>query len=361
MTDRVTQAIAAVDYDDHVREPDGSVVPQSSSPVVIERLIRLADLDRGHRVLEIGTGSGYSSALLAAIVGDDGDVATIDVDPRLIARARARHAEAGTMVRFDVGDGYDGYQPTAPYDRVIAWATPHVVPSAWLEQVVDEGVIVTPVKAAEVAGATVVARCFVRRHQLANASLHQGSFIEMHADPITDFGLPIRYTDAVVHNAKGTWWLSSPDLRVTGLAHRRLNHLATLPIRSQEAPLDMAGPARIRDFWTWLYAIHPAGLAAVCIPTHGWGIGYADDDSAGLTAHSEIISVGSSRAASEVARWLDQWASAGRPTTESFHVTVEPDELGCIIRPALPDRLSVGAGIDRHAQTARLISTDLES
>src|SRR5690606_15664952 len=103
----------------------------------------------GDRVLEVGTGSGYTTAVLAALVGDSGRVTSMDVNPDLTARARARIDAATTVLVC--GDGTYGHAAGAPFDRIIAWATPPVIPKAWVDQIRDGGRIVTPVKVAPVA------------------------------------------------------------------------------------------------------------------------------------------------------------------------------------------------------------------
>lgn len=68
-----------IDYDSYVREPDGSMLPQSSARSSILHMLRLLEVEPGMRVLEVGTGSGYTSALLGRIVGDHGTVTSLDV------------------------------------------------------------------------------------------------------------------------------------------------------------------------------------------------------------------------------------------------------------------------------------------
>jgi protein-L-isoaspartate(D-aspartate) O-methyltransferase len=336
LTDAIGAALASVDYYAHVREPDGTDLPQSSSRQVIERMVRLADIRPGQHVLEIGTGSGYTAALLAAIVGPTGAVASIDVDARLVERARERHTRAGTSVQFFAGDGYQGVPQDAPYDRIIGWATPHLVPAAWLAQVADWAVILTPVKVAEIACANLLVRLEVVRREPARAILHPGNFIEMHGEPITDFGLPVRYVDAVVRNRLGTWWLSSPDLRAGGLAQGCLEHLAGTQAVVRSSPV--GDPGTLSDLWAWLYAVRPVGLAALSIPGHGSGIGYAEVRSAVVLRHDAMVTLGNAAAVERVTGWLGQWGAAGRPAVPSLTATVARQREGWTIRPAVPEQ-----------------------
>jgi protein-L-isoaspartate O-methyltransferase len=86
-------------------------------------MLRLLDVQAGHRVLEVGTGSGYSTALLAHLVGPCGRVSSVDIDPDLVARAgRLLGMDGHSNVTVVHADGRLGHRPGAPYDRVVAWA-----------------------------------------------------------------------------------------------------------------------------------------------------------------------------------------------------------------------------------------------
>ena len=69
------------------RGPDGIPVSSSSQPTVVARMLEQLDVQPGHRILEIGAGTGYNAALLAQLVGPEGEVVTVDVDPAICARA----------------------------------------------------------------------------------------------------------------------------------------------------------------------------------------------------------------------------------------------------------------------------------
>lgn len=123
----------------HVGPEPGSVATSSASmPSVVFRMLRDLDVRPGHRVLEIGTGTGWNAALLAHRLGA-GNVTTIEVDPGVAAQAR------GVLpVRVVLGDGLKGVPEGAPYDRVIATCGIRSVPFAWVRQCGARGVIVAP-------------------------------------------------------------------------------------------------------------------------------------------------------------------------------------------------------------------------
>ncbi|GAB3119267.1 methyltransferase domain-containing protein [Streptomyces calidiresistens] len=128
----------------HTGQGKGRVPSCSNSmpTMVFTMLAALEPLD-GHRVLEIGTGTGWNAALLSARLGS-GNVVTVEVDEEIAVEARRRLHAAGHTPTTVVGDGAEGYTTEAPYDRVIATCSVGRVPPAWLCQSRPGGVIVAP-------------------------------------------------------------------------------------------------------------------------------------------------------------------------------------------------------------------------
>ncbi len=103
-------------------------------------------LDRGHRFLEVGTGSGYGSALAWEVVGPEGLVVTVEIDPETYAFARKNLEALGyDRVVIVPGDGSLGYPPLAPYDRICFTAAAPEVPPPLLEQLASGGCLIGPV------------------------------------------------------------------------------------------------------------------------------------------------------------------------------------------------------------------------
>jgi protein-L-isoaspartate(D-aspartate) O-methyltransferase len=101
------------------------------------------DVEPHHRVLEIGTGCGYQTAVLAELARE---VFSIEVVPDLAAHARATLTELGyANVHLRVGDGYDGWPEEAPFDRILGAAAPREIPPVLVDQLADEGILVMPV------------------------------------------------------------------------------------------------------------------------------------------------------------------------------------------------------------------------
>ena len=125
-----------------------------SAPSVVARMTELLDPDVGHRVLEVGTGSGYQAAVLAEIVAPTGapreswgHVWSIERIPELAEQARRNLERAGYSDRVTVvvGDGTLGYPEEAPYDRIMVTAAAPSIPPPLLEQLRVGGRLVAPI------------------------------------------------------------------------------------------------------------------------------------------------------------------------------------------------------------------------
>lgn len=114
----------------------------TSQPSLIARMIDAAEVAESDRVLEIGTGLGYQTALLAQLTTE---VVSIDRHASLVDQARANLDGAGiTNVEVVVGDGWQGWAPRAPYAAIIVSAGAAELPSAFCDQLIDGGRLVIP-------------------------------------------------------------------------------------------------------------------------------------------------------------------------------------------------------------------------
>jgi protein-L-isoaspartate(D-aspartate) O-methyltransferase len=114
-----------------------------SQPYIVAFMTQALEIEQGHRVLEIGTGSGYQAAILSVLAGE---VYTIEIIAPLADRARETLDALGYRnVRVRAGNGYLGWPEHAPYDRIIVTAAPEEVPSALVEQLKIGGLMAIPV------------------------------------------------------------------------------------------------------------------------------------------------------------------------------------------------------------------------
>ncbi|MFW6160891.1 MAG: protein-L-isoaspartate(D-aspartate) O-methyltransferase [Acidobacteriota bacterium] len=114
-----------------------------SQPYIVAYMTEKASLQENDKVLEIGTGSGYQTAILAKIAHE---VYTVEVIPSLQQNAKNILNKLGYgNIRFRTGDGTKGWEEPAPYEAIIVTAAPPRIPEKLLEQLKDKGRLVIPI------------------------------------------------------------------------------------------------------------------------------------------------------------------------------------------------------------------------
>lgn len=121
-----------------------------SQPFVIAWMIQAMALQPGHRVLEVGTGSGYQTALLCELVQEDGQelgaqVFSVERSPSLLAQARENLERQGYHPHLRLSDGAEGWPECAPFGGIVVSAAAFRVPLPLWEQLAPEGRLVVPV------------------------------------------------------------------------------------------------------------------------------------------------------------------------------------------------------------------------
>ena len=124
---------------------DPGHVPTSSSsmPHVVAGMLHDLDLQPGMRVLELGTGTGWSAALMAHRIGEH-NVVSVEVDKTVADKARQHLDRAGLHPTLVVGDGLAGHPDGGPYDRIVATMGLRHIPPALLAQLRPGGVLLAP-------------------------------------------------------------------------------------------------------------------------------------------------------------------------------------------------------------------------
>ncbi len=129
------------------RDSDGTVLSSSSQPSMMAIMLRQLRLRKNDNVLEIGAGTGYNAAVMQTIVGDRGNVTSVELDKLLAEKAslNLQKARLGAVVNVVSADGAMGYAPRAAYDRIIATVAVWDIPQAWIRQLKNDGVLVAPI------------------------------------------------------------------------------------------------------------------------------------------------------------------------------------------------------------------------
>lgn len=115
-----------------------------SQPTTVMLMLQALDIKPGNKILEIGTGSGYNTALLAELAGKKGKVITIEFIKEL-AESAAKKLQHYKNVKVIYADGKYGYQKEAPYHRIIATAACQEIPEMLLKQLKLKGILVIPI------------------------------------------------------------------------------------------------------------------------------------------------------------------------------------------------------------------------
>jgi protein-L-isoaspartate(D-aspartate) O-methyltransferase len=123
----------------------GRATSSSSQPAIMARMLEMLRVEPGHNILEIGAATGYNAALLQELAGTAGKVMSVEKQPDLAAQAAEHLRSCGYGdVKVLTGDGSFGYQPSAPFDRIIITASCGDIPVEWWEQLRPGGVLVFP-------------------------------------------------------------------------------------------------------------------------------------------------------------------------------------------------------------------------
>lgn len=141
-----TDTVLVTQVDDgngDVTARQGRASSSNSAPGAVFPMLEQLQAHDHQRVLDIGTGTGWTAALLSWRVGA-ANVTTIEIDPGLAEQARKNLQAAGYQPRLIVGDGATGHRRGAPYDRVHVTFAVERVPWAWIDQTRPGGVILTP-------------------------------------------------------------------------------------------------------------------------------------------------------------------------------------------------------------------------
>ena len=127
------------------RGPDGVPVSSSSQPAVMAGMLQQLKVEPGQRILEIGTGTGYNAALLGHLVGPEGSVTTVDLDPAICIAAE-RHLDVAGVENVSVvtGDGWTAVQGLGTFDRIEATVGISDLSSVWVEHLAVDGIFVAP-------------------------------------------------------------------------------------------------------------------------------------------------------------------------------------------------------------------------
>jgi protein-L-isoaspartate(D-aspartate) O-methyltransferase len=317
----------------------GDAISSSSQPGIMASMLEELRLSPGQRVLEIGAGTGYNAALLSLLVGPRGRVTSVELDPEVAREARRALRTIGRRGRIVTGDGRQGWEEGAPYDRIILTASSLDVPHALVQQLTADGLLVMPLRLSDAVPFRQVVVTFQRvGHRLRSVSVIHGGFMRLRAH-VDDPSLPWPMTEAVETREgvrKVIASLSGSTLNT--LSSRERAALLALMLsqrRSRSIGLRVRGHAH----WAleaFLCLAVPEELLVGCTRTDLAHLlfystampGVIDKERRSL-AHlgggktiSRIDSYGGRRAEEALQRLVDEWLRRGRPDVSRLRVEV---------------------------------------
>jgi protein-L-isoaspartate(D-aspartate) O-methyltransferase len=339
-----------------VQFAEGVATSSASQPSMMAIMLEQLDLRPGHRVLEIGAGTGYNAALMSRIVGPAGSVTTVDIDEELVDRAAVHLASARVAgVELVAADGAHGHPPGAPYDRIVLTVGSDDVRPEWVEQLAPGGRLLLPLA--------------VRGSQLSTA-LDLGSDGVLRCDSVRSCAF-IRLRGAAasldagrVVDARGIV-LQAPDDATEPESTAVADALAD-PRERRPAPVPLGAVDVWDGFGLWLALTEPgacrllavrpetglpddlftlgstSGTVALCSSASdepGEAPGIAAVVLTGQPAPGEgAVAVrefgpGGAAVAGRLLAALDRWVAAGRPGAADWRLTVVPTGVDA---PTLP-------------------------
>ncbi|MBI0390779.1 methyltransferase domain-containing protein [Thermoactinomyces sp. CICC 24226] len=303
----IPEVFQRVNREKFIRKEDGSLIPQISSDGAIRGSLELLDVQKGQRVLEIGTGSAYSTALIALLSGPDGKVVSLDIEPKLTRRACRMFEDQNLhQVQFETRDGRNGWAAGSPYDRIVAWTTPDLLPEAWKHQLKEGGWVVTPFKALPIADTNVVVRLIKRNGKLKGENVIPGSYIAMTERTPEEFFGPWIHAHWS-GEGENPWWVSSSWMERPVDSDWVCQFLYLNPTTP---PFPEVGD-ELRAF---LLAVNPDGLTTA-ERSDGSYIGYSSPEGFALLSlrDSQWITT-DERHAHVLIRWRESWNRQKRPS-----------------------------------------------
>jgi protein-L-isoaspartate O-methyltransferase len=263
------------------------------------------DAQPGHRVLEIGTGTGYNTALLAHYLGDE-QVSTVEIDPALGEQARANLAAAGYQPSVVCGDGGAGHPSGAPFDRVLATETVRLgeLPYAWVAQTAPGGRIVVPVRTEITSGPVVAFTVQPDGAASGRAVPLSVGFMELRAQrsPLGDLrGLRWDDPDADTHTTDLAPWTVFNGLDQRWVVGRRL---------------------RGCRWWHWPPTSERPHVLWLLDPTsRSWASAAYSTDPGPFTVRQH----GPRRLWTEAEAAYHWWQHAGQPSVQAWEFLITPD------------------------------------
>jgi protein-L-isoaspartate(D-aspartate) O-methyltransferase len=278
----------------------GHAVSSSSMPGLMVRMLELLEIEQFHRVLEVGTGTGYNAALITEYLGDGNNFFSIDID--YVDTVRERLTSLGYRPTLRTGDGIDGLPDGAPYDRIIATVAVPRIPPAWVKQLSEGGLILADIKVAVSAGNLVLLH---KEGDTLTGRFDRGyaAFMAMrHPDQARQASGPPATSGNEAHSATSYEPMAWENTVVWFLAALQFPRETTYGMQ--------------------LDSDHKPTKVTFSGGDGSWARVDVDADANGERL---VVQSGPTKLWDVISNGYRQWDDAGRPTWDRFGLTVKPD------------------------------------
>lgn len=310
----------------------GQPTSSSSQPSIMAEMLERVELRPGHRVLEIGAGTGYNAALLSTLVMPGGKVTSVELQWDLAEKASGALSAGGFEVDVVVGDAQLGRFGDGQFDRIIATASTDHIPRAWFEQLRPEGLIVAPMRIAAPGPWQQLVVAFQKAgDRLLSVGAVWGGF--MHLRSAGDRGGEMQPPQVSVsevidgrHHMFGNL-VGHGLARMKPAARRRLTEL--LLTRPRARPIATPGSASVTLLPFVAMSDQRAGVLVAHVGDAGRGMGMATRDGrslslvvAGENGRCRMLSFGEEEASGILHGEITRWQAEGRPSVAEWFIEV---------------------------------------
>jgi protein-L-isoaspartate(D-aspartate) O-methyltransferase len=294
-------------------DDDDDVPSTISQPSFVLRMLDMLQLERGQKVFELGTGSGWNAGLMGNLVGSEGCVYSLELIPEIAQKAAATIDAFGIKnVRVIEADGGEGYIAGAPYDRAIFSAGAYDLPQPFFEQIKEGGLLLIVIKS-EGGGDTLFLLRKEHEHFQSIEALPCG-FVQMRGKYQLDSLKPIQLEELPewselknnLINTRPFWW---------GGKGKQDFPWRTLGIRSFLGITERSFRAFKTEKNEHLREQHYFGL---------WD---QEQKSLVIAKDDLLLSYGNSTAEKRLIKSLEQWIRLGMPSAASFALKIYPIEF----------------------------------
>lgn len=298
------------------QEEDGNVPSSISQPSFVLRMLDLLQIEPGHNIFELGTGSGWNAALMGHLVGPGGRVESLEIIPEVArAAANAMQSQGISNVHVVEGDGAHGYADAAPYDRAIFTAGTFDLPRHFHAQIRDQGLLLVVVKTP--GGGDNLFLLRKSGDHFASIESQTCGFVQLRGSyefkdlepALIEKAVPV-WSDLKDHEVsrRPFWW---------GSKGKGAFVWATLGIRSF---LGIVEPT-FRAFKTAKEGESDKR------EHHYFGLWDAANHSLVVAEHDRLVAYGNVQAEQRLLEWLRSWVEMGMPTAAGLDLKVYPIDV----------------------------------